>query len=190
MNNIFINKYGKSLSDLTGTTVKKVKKVKEMKPIYFPDEVMDKIKAFLLPAKRVVKPQLFGILTSDGEDNSFGIIQKITPQFVYYSRWYLKYRDDEPPSLQPCGTLKKKLRKDKEGRCYWIRDWGGVLTLTNKLPTISHFETEWYNAEGFKKTIVDYFTEHRLKQLYKQLPTILGERLFWNQSHLPIKLET
>ena len=188
MNTIFINKYGKSLSDLTGTTVKKVK---VMKPTYFPINVMDNIKTFLLPAKRIVKPQLFGILTSDTTDNTFGIIQKITPQFIYYSRWYLKYRDDEPPSLNAFGTFfKRKLKKDKEGRCYWVRDYMSSLTLTNKLPTISHFETEWVNGEGFKKTIVDNFTEHRLKQLYKQLPKILGERLFWNQSHLPIKLET
>ena len=188
MNTIFINKYGKSLSDLTGTTVKKVK---QMKPTYFPINVMDNIKTFLLPAKRIVKPQLFGILTSDTTDNTFGIIQKITPQFIHYSRWYLKYRDDEPPSLNAFGTFfKRKLKKDKEGRCYWVRDYMSSLTLTNKLPTISHFETEWVNGEGFKKTIVDNFTEHRLKQLYKQLPKILGERLFWNQSHLPIKLET
>ena len=188
MNTIFINKYGKSLSDLTGTTVKKVK---QMKPTYFPINVMDNIKTFLLPAKRIVKPKLFGILTSDTTDNTFGIIQKITPQFIYYSRWYLKYRDDEPPSLNAFGTFfKRKLKKDKEGRCYWVRDYMSCLTLTNKLPTIHHYETEWVNGEGFRKNIVDHFTEHRLKQLYKQLPKILGERLFWNQSHLPIKLET
>ena len=187
MNTIFINKYGKSLSDLTGTTVKKVK---VMKPTYFPINVMNNIKEFLLPAKRIVKPQLFGIMTCVGEENTFGIIQKITPQFVYYSRWYLKYREDEPPSLQAFGTFKRKLKKCKEERCYWVRDYMSMLTLTNKLPTIHHFETEWVNGEGFRKTIVDHYTEHRLKQLYKQLPKILGERLFWNQSHLPIELET
>ena len=187
MNTIFINKYGKSLSDLTGTTVKKVK---VMKPTYFPINVMNNIKAFLLPAKRIVKPQLFGIMTCVGDENTFGIIQKITPQFVYYSRWYLKYREDEPPSLQAFGTFKRKLKKCKEERCYWVRDYMSMLTLTNKLPTIHHYETEWINGEGFRKNIVDHFTEHRLKQLYKQLPKILEERLFWNQSHLPIKLET
>jgi len=150
--------------------------------INLPTRAMTNILSFL--PKPVIKPEPYGILNycTEGHDrkpNGFGIIHKVTPKYIYYSVWKpLNNEDDEPTSYIVNGTYRKKIRKDKENRFYYVLDTPynpfyttKILKIDNKLPVTTCFN---YDREsGRFNTIEDHLTEYKLKRnIYTRLPSM------------------
>lgn len=152
------------------------------KEYHFPTGVMSHILSYL--PKPVIKPEPYGILNycTEGHDrkpNGFGIILKVTPKFIWYSVWKpLNNEEDEPIAYYMNGTYRKKIRKDKENRFYYVLDepynpfyTKKILKIDNKLPVTTCFN---YNREtGRFTTTTDHLTEYKLKRwIYTRLPSI------------------
>ncbi len=150
--------------------------------IILPTRAMKNILSFL--PKPVIKPEPYGILNycTEGHDrkpNGFGIIHKVTPKYIYYSVWGpYKGEYDEPTRYIIKSTCRKKIRKDKENRFYYVLDepynpfyQKKILKIDNKLPVTTCFD---YNREtGRFTTTIDHLTEYKLKRnIYTRLPSM------------------
>ena len=204
-NNFFISKYQKDLWSLTGYSLSKcddplniLNEVKEevieeevvneevvieeevKREVYLPKEIMSNILSYL--PKQPIKPVKYGIMNSDYRTGIFGIIHKTTPKFITYSKWSLS-KDERVYYF--IGTDRKKIKKNVNGRYYYIEDsLGGELKIDNKLP--SRERTEFRVNQSYK--ITDHLTEYKLKEIYRSLPMIKKDCIRWYQDELPITI--
>jgi len=154
-------------------------------PLYLPTEIMSNIISYLPTPP--VNPEKYGILTTDSNSGVFGIIQKITPKFITYSKWSLS-KDER--RFYYIGDDRKKIKKNTEQRYYYVEDsLGGTMKVSNKLPYRER--TEWNrDDDGVMKhmIITDHLTEYSLKEIYRTLPMIKNNCMRWYQDNLPITL--
>ncbi len=150
-NNHFINKYGKTLNQLTWFSLPPAEdpldildnkpivkeKVKEKPPTFIPNEIMRNILSYLPPP--VIKPQKYSIMNLDNVDTRyfigyFCIIKRITKsgKFVVYDKYKFTDRDNYG-YFTICQDCRSKLYKDKDKRCYYINNNGDRYNLDNKL---------------------------------------------------------
>jgi len=155
-NNNYINKYGKTLAELTWFTLKPAEdpldimknepmvketrieeKPKEKPPTFIPNEIMRNILSFLPPP--VIKPKPYSIMNLEENENNkyigyFCIIKRITKsgKFVVYDKYKFTDRDNYG-YFTICQDCRSKLYKDKEKRCYYIKNNGDRYNLDNKL---------------------------------------------------------
>ena len=200
-NNFFISKYQRDLHSLCGYSLKEcndplnildnlpldqpIEPTRPQEPQYLPTEIMNNIISYLPTPP--VKPQRYGILTTNSNSGIFGIIQKITPKFIIYSKWSLS---KDETRFYYIGDGRKKIMKNTDMRYYYINDGlGGVMRVTNKLPYRER--TEWKrDDDGVMKHIhiTDHLTEYSLKEIYRTLPMIKKDCIRWYQDNLPITL--
>ncbi len=177
-NNHFINKYGKTLNQLTWFSLPPAEdplnimenepipiepiieeKVEEKSPTFIPNEIMRNILSFLPPP--VIKPEQYGIMNNKDNDGYFMIIKSLTPKFIVYDRY--KYFENGHNIVRLEENKRSKLRKDKERRCYYITYNGDEFIVDNKLPVRKIYynnevrETLFMTMEQYKKTLREYY---------------------------------
>jgi len=177
-NNNYINKYGKTLAELTWFTLKPAddpldimknepikEKVKEKPPTFIPNELMRNILSYLPPP--VIKAEEYGIMNNKDNDGCFMVIKKTTPKFVIYDRY--RWYENGQTILKMDENRRSKLRKDKERRCYYIVYNGDEYIVDNKLPVMKIWyyeeltETRFMTMEQYKKLLREfyyYYEEH------------------------------
>ena len=154
--NHYINKYGKTLHQLTWFSLppaedplnimenkpivketRIVEKPKEKPPTFIPNELMRNILSYLPPP--VIKPKPYSIMNLEENENNkyigyFCIIKRITKsgKFVVYDKYKFTDRDNYG-YFTICQDCRSKLYKDKEKRCYYIKNNGDRYNLDNKL---------------------------------------------------------
>ena len=177
-NNFFISKYQRDLHSLCGYSLEKcndplnildniIEEVIEpsipQEPLYLPTDIMSNIISYLPTPP--LEPQKYGILTNDKDDGYFGIITKITDKCIYYS----KYRINGYGFYCIKQDCRKKLFKDQENRCYYIKDTTkDKFIVSNKLPSRNEVK----------------LTQEKLKELYKNV----SQYASWFQQELPINI--
>ncbi len=153
-NNHFINKYGKTLNQLTWFTLPPAQdplnildnkpivkeKVKEKVPTFIPNEIMSNILSYL--PKPVIKPTQYSIFNreetqydSTPYSGYFCIMKRLTAsgKFMVYDKF--KFTDRDNYRYFTIDTdCRSKLFKDKENRCYYIKNCGTRYNLDNRLP--------------------------------------------------------
>lgn len=156
-NNNYINKYGKTLAELTWFSLPKAEdpldimknepivikpiikeKPKEKTPTFIPNDIMSNILSYL--PKPVIKPQKYSIMNLDNVflgDRCMGyfcIIKRITKsgKFVVYDKYKFTDRDNYG-YFTICQDCRSKLYKDKDKRCYYIKNNGDRYNLDNKM---------------------------------------------------------
>jgi len=138
-----------------------IEPTRPQEPQYLPTDIMSNIISYL--PRPPLKPQKFGILTNDKDDGFFGIITKITDKCIYYS----KYRINGYGFYCIKQDCRKKLFKDQENRCYYVKDnTTDKFIVSNKLPSRNQ----------------NKLTEEKLKELYKNVSQFAS----WFQRDLPI----
>ena len=165
-NNHFINKYGKTLNQLTWFSLPKAEdpldimknepitikpiikeKVKEKPPTFIPNELMSNILSYL--PKPVIQPKKYSIMNLEDTENNryigyFCIIKRITKsgKFVVYDKYKFTDRDNYG-YFTICQDCRSKLYKDKEKRCYYIKNNGDRYNLDNKMVKRDQFIDGW-----------------------------------------------
>lgn len=210
-NNFFISKYQRDLHSLCGYSLEKcndplnildniidtelstppttptptIEPTEPAPPQYLPTEIMSNIISYLPTPP--LEPQRYGILTTSGNSGIFGIIHKLTPKFIIYSKWSLS---KDETRYYYIGDGRKKIMKNTDMRYYYINDGlGGEMRVSNKLPYRER--TEWMrDDDGVMKHIhiTDHLTEYSLKEIYRTLPMIKKDCIRWYQDNLPITL--
>ena len=188
-NNFFISKYQRDLHSLCGYSLEKcndplnildncpieeelstppitpreelIEPTCPQEPEYLPTEIMSNIISYL--PRPPLKPQKLGILTNDKDDGYFGIITRITDKCIYYS----KYRINGYGFYCIKQDCRKKIHKDIEKRCYYVKDTStDKFIVSNKLPSRNQ----------------NKLTQEKLLELYKNVSKFTS----WYQRYLPI----
>ena len=183
MNNNYINKYGKTLAELTWFSLPPAEdplnimdnkpiinkpiieeKPKEKLPIFIPNDIMSNILSYLPPP--VIKPEEYSIMNNNGDNGYFIVIKRITPKFVVFDRF--TYYENGTNIIKMDENKRSKLRKDKDRRCYYIVYNGVEYIVDNKLPTVKRYiitdliedfdiETVNMTMEQYKKLLREYY---------------------------------
>ena len=173
--NTYINKYGKTLAELTWFTLKPAEdpldilnnkpivketrieeKLKEKPPTFIPNEIMRNILSYLPPP--VIKPEEYGIMNNKYNDGYFMVIKKTTPKFVVYDRY--KWYDNGQTILRLQENKRSKLIKDKTRRYYYITYNKEDFIVDNKLPVMKFC--------GYDLTETRFMTTPQYKNLLRE----------------------
>jgi len=174
-NNHFINKYSKTLNELTWFSLPKAEdpldimknepipikpivkeKPKEKPPTFIPNEIMRNILSYLPPP--VIKAEEYGIMNNKYNDGYFMVIKRTTPKFVVYDRY--KWYDNGQTILKLQENKRSKLIKDKKKREYYIVYNNEEFIVDNKLPVMKFC--------GYDLTETRFMTTPQYKNLLRE----------------------
>ena len=146
-NNHFINKYGKTLNQLTWFSLPKAEDpldIMKNEPI-----TIKPINILSYLPKPVIQPKKYSIMNLEDSENNryigyFCIIKRITKsgKFVVYDKYKFTDRDNYG-YFTICQDCRSKLYKDKEKRCYYIKNNGDRYNLDNKMVKRDQFINGW-----------------------------------------------
>jgi len=200
-NNHFIGKYGKTLGELTWFSLPKAEdpldimknepitikpiieeKPKEKPPTFIPNEIMRNILSYLPPP--IVQPKPYSILNHELVEwcanpytGYFCIMKNLTKsgKFINYDKFKFTANRENCGYFTIATNCRSKLYKDKENRCYYIKNNGDRYNLDNKLTKIHR---DWrtdplvMETEEYRKLLNTEYYYHLI-----------------NNEELPIKIE-
>ncbi len=159
-----------------------------MTDLYLPRHIIRNIVSYL--PTPVVKPEIFGILETQSIMNPmFGIIHKVTPKFIIYSKWMINLQHGASHIFNGYG--RKKIQKDIARRCYYIDDnQTGIMRVTNKLPSYNRWVEKELGNLDFEIRPLKLTETQLINVVYRYLPTYKKDwNIRWYHNHCPIKLE-